>query len=498
MFIIVLVHFAILHLACSISRHPILIVVSYDAFRYDYLNPNLTPNLFRLRQKGTFAEYIYNVFPTKTFPNHFTIATGMYTETHGVVGNSFYDPTLKEVVQIGEAMFTQNKEIIPIWTLNELAGDDRHSAVLMWPGGMASYKNVKPTYFLNWSHEYDMFKRVDKAMEWLMDSKKPANLVMVYIEEPDYYSHIYGPDSQKVYERIKVLDKLTQYLEEQLRKYKLENSATIIHLSDHGMSSVKAKDIVNITQFLQPNTYTLAETTPCMHVIPKEGILQPYFDLINAFWLVGYEKSIYDSLKKASETLKTFDVYRKSDLPDRWHFKNNPRTPPIFLMSKENYGFQDILEAAEHYKEIEHITVTPESVFGVHGFDPEMQKMHPFFMVRGPNIRKNYMIKPFNFVDLYNFFTEILRIKSVPNNSTTPIYKEILTQSTFNGVSSIILITVAGVLLSLLLIGCAVAITVLLIKRQQSMRTTAALNKRFPQTFQQSIEAQHLLEAEEA
>lgn len=319
-------------------------------------------------------------------------------------------------------------------------------------------------------------------MEWLVDSEKPANFVMLYVEEPDYYSHIYGPDSQKVYERIKVLDRLTQYLEEQLRKYKLENSATIIHLSDHGMSSVKAKDIVNITQFLQPNTYTLAETTPCMHVIPKEG----------------YEKSIYDSLKKASETLKTFDVYRKSDLPERWHFKNNPRTPPIFLMSKENYGFQDILEAAEHYKEIEHITVTPETVFGVHGFDPEMQKMHPFFMVRGPNIRKNHMIKPFNFVDLYNFFTEILRIKSIPNNGTTPIYKEILTQSTFGGVSSIILVTVAGVLLSLLLIGCAAAITILLIKRQQNMRTTAALNKRFPQTFQQSIEAQHLLEAEEA
>lgn len=116
MFIIALIiHFGLLHLVFSISNNPILIVVSYDGFRYDYLNQNLTPNMLKLKQEGTFAEYIYNVFPTKTFPNHFTIATGMYTEVHGVIGNTFYDPDLNKTINIEEEMFKQNKEIIPIW-----------------------------------------------------------------------------------------------------------------------------------------------------------------------------------------------------------------------------------------------------------------------------------------------------------------------------------------------------------------------------------------------
>lgn len=115
MLIHLLIPFTILQSAWSLSRNPILIIVSYDAFRYDYLDPNLTPNMLNLREEGTFAKYIYNVFPTKTFPNHFTIATGMYTEVHGVVGNSFYDPDLKKKITVGEEMFTQNKEIIPIW-----------------------------------------------------------------------------------------------------------------------------------------------------------------------------------------------------------------------------------------------------------------------------------------------------------------------------------------------------------------------------------------------
>ncbi|KAI4469818.1 ectonucleotide pyrophosphatase/phosphodiesterase [Holotrichia oblita] len=480
MFILALIHFALIHLACSISRNPILIVVSYDAFRYDYLNYNSTPNLFRLRKEGTFAEYVYNVFPTKTFPNHFTIATGMYTETHGVVGNSMYDPSLKKVIEITDDIFTQNEETVPIWTLNELAGHGRHSGVLMWPGHSSTYKNMKPTYTLSWSADYDMFKRIDKAMEWITNRHKPANLIMLYFEQPDYYSHMYGPDSPQVHDRVVYMDKVAQYLDDELKRHKLQHSATVVHLSDHGMLGVKARDIVNVTRFLEPNTYTICETSPVLHIIPNEG----------------FEDSIYESLKKASAVLNSFDVYKKSELPEHWHFKNNPRTPPILVLAKENYGFQDILEAAYSYNFL--FIVTPDSTFGVHGYDPILSEMHPFFMVRGPKIRKNHMIKPFNFVDLYDFFAKVLKLKSVPNNGTRNLSGEIFVTNAFDGITSVVILSIGGVLLSLLLISCAAAITILLIKRQQSMRTTAALNKRFPQTFQQSIEAQHLLEAEEA
>lgn len=110
--------FLLLFLSCvsSISEFPLLIVVSYDAFRYNYFNKNANPFLLSLKNEGTSADQLKNVFPTKTFPNHQSIATGLYPEYHGVVGNSFYDPDLKKIVHIGPDMYSYNKDkILPIW-----------------------------------------------------------------------------------------------------------------------------------------------------------------------------------------------------------------------------------------------------------------------------------------------------------------------------------------------------------------------------------------------
>lgn len=106
------------HFSCiwAISKHPVLLVVSYDAFRYNFVNNSITPYLFSLRNEGTYADYLNNIFPTKTFPNHHSIATGLYAETHGVVGNHVYDPISKRFLSIKDyEMFHYNEEIEPIW-----------------------------------------------------------------------------------------------------------------------------------------------------------------------------------------------------------------------------------------------------------------------------------------------------------------------------------------------------------------------------------------------
>lgn len=102
----------------SLSQHPILIVISYDAFRYNFFSPQLTPNLERLKQAGTHADFLFNVFPTKTFPNHHSIATGLYPETHGVVGNKFFDVTTGKVVGMSPELYAYNNGVIPIWVEN--------------------------------------------------------------------------------------------------------------------------------------------------------------------------------------------------------------------------------------------------------------------------------------------------------------------------------------------------------------------------------------------
>lgn len=115
MIVAVLLQCVLFNLVLSVSQHPVLIVVSYDAFRYNFFAKGLTPHMSSLRKEGTYAEYLENVFPTKTFPNHHSIATGIYPETHGVVDNLFYDPKLHKTVKISAEMYNYNENVLPIW-----------------------------------------------------------------------------------------------------------------------------------------------------------------------------------------------------------------------------------------------------------------------------------------------------------------------------------------------------------------------------------------------
>ncbi|XP_022915908.1 bis(5'-adenosyl)-triphosphatase enpp4-like [Onthophagus taurus] len=467
--------------AYTYSNKPILLIVSYDGFRYDYINKASTPTLVKLQREGTYADYMYNVFPTKTFPNHFTISTGMYAEEHGVMGNNFYDPETRKKIGMEKSMFMQNDKAIPIWTLNEMSESNRYSGCMMWPGCKFSYQNVTPTHFESWDPKYDLYKRVDTAISWIMDPQYPANLVMLYIEEPDFHGHVYSPDSTVVENMIKKLDNVTQYLHDKLRKHHLSHLVNVIHLGDHGMISIKYKNILNVSNYLEKNTYSFADSSPTLHVIPEEG----------------YTDDVYNRLKKASAELGHFTVYKKSEIPNRWHFRRNIRTPPILLLADKGYAFDDFIDTVAYYTKLYNLKVGPNSLFGMHGYAVDIKEMYSFFIARGPKIRKNHKINPFNTVDLYSVFANILELQSRrPIN--TNLIKEVVDKKETSHAVKVIVITVVGMSLSLLLISCAAAITIILIRRQQNMTTAAALNKRFPKSFQQAVEAQHLLEAEEA
>lgn len=110
-----ILYFFLFSYVYTVTQHPLLIIVSYDAFRYNYFAKNATPYMLNLKNEGTTADYLVNVFPTKTFPNHHSIATGVYPETHGVVGNNFYDPKLKRLVEMSYEMYHYTDEIVPIW-----------------------------------------------------------------------------------------------------------------------------------------------------------------------------------------------------------------------------------------------------------------------------------------------------------------------------------------------------------------------------------------------
>ncbi|XP_066249961.1 bis(5'-adenosyl)-triphosphatase enpp4-like [Euwallacea similis] len=468
----------------AISKHPVLVVVSYDAFRYNFFDTEKLPHMESIRKQGVYADYLVNVFPTKTFPNHHTIATGLYTEVHGVVGNTYYDPDEKKVVKIGYEMYHYNDEVVPIWRLNEDLGDERYSGTVMWPGADYPYQNKNVTYKMPFQAGFDWHKRVDQVISWITDPLKPANLVLLYFEEPDTHGHAFGPNSLTVKNLILQLDNITGYLHLQLSKRGLTDKVNVIHVSDHGMTAVTPPRFVNVTQFMTNGTYEWTGASPAIQIIPH----------------AGFHQTIYDSLKKGSLENGHFRVYNKSDFPERWHYKNNKRSPPILVMADEGYALDDLIISAPKYALNYNFTLTNSSEFGVHGYDYVVSDMHPYFMAIGPKLKKHTKISPFNTIDLFNIFCAILELPPPRNNGTLIAADQILLAANVANydTGTIVLLFVGGVLLVLILVGMAVMFTLMLIKRQQNITTAAALNKRFPQTFQNYIEAQHLLDPEEA
>lgn len=78
-------------------------------------------------------------------------------------------------------------------TANEKAG--KHSGCMMWPGSNFQYNGTSCTFTQAFDENISWKSRVDTVIKWFTHDKTPANLVMLYFEEPDGHGHIYGPES---------------------------------------------------------------------------------------------------------------------------------------------------------------------------------------------------------------------------------------------------------------------------------------------------------------
>lgn len=195
-----------------------VILISFDGFRWDYMEKFQTPNLHRIVNSGIKAKYLENAFVTKTFPNHFTIATGLYEESHGIVANSMYDPVFKAFFHIGNNQ-TRWWGGEPIWITNQKAGGK--SATVFWPGSDVKIKGQYPTYYMKYDRNLSYKARIDRVIELLTKDEEPPNFFTIYFEEPDHSGHIYGPDSKQVLNAVQKVDNITGYLLRRLKDKQL-------------------------------------------------------------------------------------------------------------------------------------------------------------------------------------------------------------------------------------------------------------------------------------
>ncbi|XP_055677185.1 ectonucleotide pyrophosphatase/phosphodiesterase family member 5-like isoform X1 [Lutzomyia longipalpis] len=391
-----------------------LLVISYDAFRNDYLRRNVTPHLNSFRNEGISVPFMRNVFPTKTFPNHHTIATGVYPEVHGVTANSVFDRVSGKKLEYGYPLFHYTEDVIPIWTLNELRG--QYSGCMMWPGSDFAYSGRNCTYTVSYNRFISWDERVDIAMSWLRHKEKPARLVMMYFEDPDTHGHIYGPDSSVISDLIVKLDNLTASIQQKLKALNLADRVNVIHLSDHGMEGVASAKFIDLRKFVTNGTCDFYGTSPVLQVVPIAG----KFD------------DVYGELKKGAQVNGHFKVYSNGELLKRWHFNNSARTGPITVLADAGYAFQDMYEAAEWYAKKYNVTFTPQHEYGIHGYDNEgLPSMYSMFMAKGPDFQQHRNITPFDTVDLYSLFVRILNLSNPPaTNGTLEHVAEALRTST--------------------------------------------------------------------
>ncbi|XP_074662587.1 ectonucleotide pyrophosphatase/phosphodiesterase family member 5-like isoform X2 [Tubulanus polymorphus] len=379
------------------SANPMLLLVSMDGFRWDYIDKmkfagRPTPNFDKMIESGVHPKYVVDVFTSSTGPNHYSLATGLYEENHGIVDNTFYDPVFKEVWQLVNDTTVRDPKWYngkPIWYVNQAHGNAYRSGVVHYPLSLAPVDNVTP--FRNagpYNHGKMPFKtRIDKMIAWFTDDDYPINFGALYFQEPDHSGHMYGPSSDKMLPVIEQMDKTLGYLLDEVDKHELAENLNIILTSDHGMADISAKKIIELDKHVHPSLYTHYSYGVMWNIIPKPG----------------KEAEIFDKLKN----IEHIKVYRRKDIPASYHYRNNRRIMPILILADEGWQIVNNASNLSHQN-------------GTHGYNNSLSSMHPFFIAKGPAFKRNYKRGPINMLDIFALMCHILKV-DMPHNDVISV-----------------------------------------------------------------------------
>ena len=267
----------------------LVLLVSFDGFRWDYIEKAhkrgiSLPNFEYLIRNGVKANYSENVFITKTLPNHFTTVTGMFEESHGVVGNKMYDPffgeyfDIKNKTQSHDPKWWNNGDEKggpePIWVTNQKATDEllkRRSGVMMWPGNTVEIHGEYPYHSVEYNESISNRSRIDQVVDWFVTEENPINLGLLYFSEPDRTGHKYGPDSNQLFEMIEALDGHLGYMFDKFQDHKLLDDIDIIVTSDHGMTNVIGHVDLSVSISSTHRYTSISSTDSYMQITPKSG-----------------------------------------------------------------------------------------------------------------------------------------------------------------------------------------------------------------------------------
>ena len=383
-----------------------LLLISIDAYRYDYIDRGLSPTLAMLAKGGVQAASMQPSFPSLTFPNHYTIVTGLYPDHHGIVNNTMSDPVLGKF-SIGNRKAVSDgrwwNEATPIWETADAHG--LRTATMFWPGAEADIHGHHPDEWMPYDGKVTPDQRVDQVLAWLDQpaAQRPTFLTL-YFDAVDHAGHEYGPDTPQVNDALRETDEAMARLVQGLKQRGLFDKINLIVLADHGMASTPLPNNVMIDQLIpldQVRTVAM-------------GILAGFNPKDDSAQAAGDFAAIEHRLEQPQQHMQCWD---KTRVPARLHYGSNPRVPQLLCLA--NVGWRiTTTDYADSHKG--HVSI------GEHGYDNADPLMQALFVAHGPAFRVDAKVPAFPNVDVYPLMTHLLDLPAAANDGDYDAVKDML------------------------------------------------------------------------
>ncbi|CAD7675106.1 unnamed protein product [Nyctereutes procyonoides] len=378
---------------------PPTLLFSLDGFRAEYLHTwgGLLPVISKLKNCGTYTKNMRPVYPTKTFPNHYSIVTGLYPESHGIIDNKIYDPKMNAffALKSKEKFNPEWYKGEPIWLTTKYQG--LKSGTFFWPGSDVEIKGVLPDIYKMYNGSIPFEERILAVLKWLQLPKdERPHFYTLYLEEPDSSGHSYGPVSSEVIRALQRVDNMVGMLMDGLKGLNLHRCMNLILISDHGMEQGSCKKYVYLNKYLGDVKDIKILYGPAARLRPS--------DVPNKYFSFNYE----DLARNLScrEPNQHFKPYLKHFLPKRMHFAKNDRIEPLTFYLDPQW------QLALNPSERKHCGS------GFHGSDNLFSNMQALFIGYGPGFKHNIEVDSFENIEVYNLMCDLLNLTPAPNNGT--------------------------------------------------------------------------------
>jgi predicted AlkP superfamily pyrophosphatase or phosphodiesterase len=370
-----------------------LLLVSLDGVHPDQLFQGHSPHLDALALGGSRARSMVPSYPTLTFPNHYTLVTGLRPDRHGIIDNTMQDPELggfwlSNRDAVGDGRWWSDGE--PVWITANAHG--LRTATMFWPGSEADIAGRHPDHWHPYDGRVTKDERVGQLLAWLdLPAGERPHFMTLYFEHVDSVGHAVGPEDERIEAAVRDVDAAVGHLLQGIAARGLDDQVNLVFVSDHGMAQTSPERVVFVDELIPPGSASIVSIGSALGLNPREGRAED----LEAALLGRHER---------------FECWRREDMPARWHFGSHPRVPELMCQADTGWRFISRERAARRPGGWE-----AGFNLGSHGFDPADPSMRALFIAAGPDIAERSVVEPFEAIHVQPFLLRLLGIAPLPD-----------------------------------------------------------------------------------